>query len=140
MSFIGCADLFQYLLIQQILYGPAFFFIKLSILLLYLRIFSPRRCARNFIYTGMLVVFLCNLSVTILFPALCAPRKGENWLSSYMSDRCKNHTIDSLIASAVLNFATDIYILVIPLPIVWKLHLSTKKRIGLIFIFATGIL
>lgn len=57
-----------------------------------------------------------------------------------MSDRCKNHTNDSFIASVVLNFATDVYILVIPLPIVWKLHLSTQKRIGLIFIFAVGIL
>lgn len=125
---------------QEVIYGPAFFFIKLSILLLYLRIFSPQRAARSFIYAGIAVVFLYSLVVTTLFPVFCAPRKGEDWVSSYMSDRCKSHTNDTFIASVILNFATDIYILVIPLPMVWKLHISTSRRIGLILIFATGIL
>lgn len=128
------------MMIAEELYGPAFFFIKSSILLLYLRIFSPQRFMCILIYAGIVMVLLTNLVMTIILPVFCAPRKNEDWVSGFLSDRCESHTNKTFIASATLNFATDIYILIIPLPLVWKLHLSTNKRIGLILIFATGIL
>ncbi|KAF2868906.1 hypothetical protein BDV95DRAFT_609178 [Massariosphaeria phaeospora] len=49
--------------------------------------------------------------------------------------RCTDATY---LAQAYLDTATDVCILVLPMPILWKLRLSTKKRFGLMSIFLLG--
>ena len=52
--------------------------------------------------------------------------------------------IDTVIAAnkslGAINLASEIYILCVPIPAVSKLQLSTKKRIGVTVIFATGFM
>lgn len=95
---------------------------------------------RMFIYAGIGAIFIINAVVTILFPIFCAPRRGENWITSYVGPRCLNHVVKNFLASVVINFVMDLYILVLPLRMVWHLHLPAQKRLGLLAIFAIGIL
>lgn len=41
---------------------------------------------------------------------------------------------------AVTMFVTDVIILVIPMPILWKLKMRLKKRIGVMVLFGLGTL
>lgn len=38
------------------------------------------------------------------------------------------------------NLALDIYIFIIPLVVVWNLHLSRSKKWGLLAVFGTGFM
>jgi hypothetical protein len=42
--------------------------------------------------------------------------------------------------SGILNAATDIYVLVLPIPTLWGLHLKTSRKIRVMAIFSLGIL
>ena len=43
-----------------------------------------------------------------------------------------------LFASALLNVATSVLILVLPMPLLWRLHVSTQQKVELIGIFLLG--
>jgi len=121
------------------LYGPAIFFAKLSLLLLYLRIFSPDRWTRYLIYLGIISSFALYLATSITFGALCLPRGSETWAAALYSARCKSTTNMTYI-QGIFNVVSDFYILFIPIPVVLKLHLPMQKKIGVVAIFMTGLL
>lgn len=128
------------MLLYTLLYGPTVFFIKVSILILYLRVFSPDRRMRILIYLGMGYTLLANSIVTILYGALCAPRKGQSFLTAYTRTQCANNIEDLTLAIKVVNLVGDIYVLVLPISPISKLQLSRAKKITVIGVFMTGLL
>ena len=121
------------------LYGPSVFFAKLSILLLYLRIFSPDRWTRLFIYLGIWVIFIYYMVTASIFVGLCSPRHGESWPVALLSSRC-GETMVMTYVQGIFNIVSDFYVLVLPLPVVWKLQLPLRKKIGVSAVFMTGLL
>lgn len=113
-------------------------FAKLSILLLLFRLFSPDRRFRYSIYVGIVWTTLISLTTVIVAGALCAPRKGESFDSLTLVQRCKNEEIWAAVQGA-LNVALDFYILYLPVPVIWKLQLGRKRKIGVLGIFMTGL-
>ena len=97
--------------------------VKLSLLLLYLRIFSPDKVTRYLIYAGM--IFCIGAYITIMFVTI---------FSNVITLIAANKTL------GVVNFTSDVYILFVPLTAVAKLQLSTKKKIGFMVVFMTGIM
>ena len=51
--------------------------------------------------------------------------------------KCINLSAE-LIASSVLNVVTDFLLLVLPLPILWRLQISMERKLELIGIFLLG--
>ena len=47
---------------------------------------------------------------------------------------------DIAIATGALNILTDLTIVLVPIPVVLKLHLKPAKIIGLLMMFSTGFL
>lgn len=92
------------------------------------------------IYLGMGYIFLANTITTILFGALCAPRNGEPYIIRYQMPICVDNVENLALATSIVNLVSDIYLLVLPLPLVMKLQISKKRKIGLVAIFMTGIL
>lgn len=136
----GLAETLQLLLVFKLLYGPTMFFIKASVLLLYRKVFSPNRRMRFFVYIGIGYLLIANGTTTILFGALCTPRNEESYLIRYTSPPCVGKVGNLSIAMAACNLVADLYLLVLPLPTIWKLQLSAKKKYALIGLFTTGFL
>jgi hypothetical protein len=44
------------------------------------------------------------------------------------------------VMSATVNLISDVLILVLPQPIIWKLNMSTQRKIGISIVFTIGIL
>ena len=107
---------------NSIILPPTMLCVKLSLLWLYLRIFSLIKVTKYLIYAGM--TFCTGAYITIMFVNIFA-------------------NINTLIAAnkalGVVNFASDVYILFVPLTTVAKLQLSTKRKIGILLVFMTGI-
>ena len=105
------------------------YFVKLSILLLYLRVFTTSKSFRLLTWTTIMVVTAYSLAGFIGTIVRCNPSKGA----------CNNVTQLSIFSS-VLNILTDLAILILPLRQVWRLHADTKQKISLFVVFATGSL
>ncbi len=112
-------------------------FAKISIILLYLRVFGVNRRFRWACYLlGSIVVAYCLLCTMIIL-IRCTP-VSANW-NLRTKGKCVK-LIPVLIVIGGFNIATDVTLLVLPVPLIWKLRLPWPKRLGVFAAFATGIL
>ena len=111
-------------LAAEILYNPAIFSTKLSILLLYKRLFPIRRFVILLYLTGAFVAAY-RLSAAMVNLLQCLPINGV-W-----DPAVKLHCVDldtELVIVSSIKVVTDFFVLLfLPMPIVWQL--STDLRI-----------
>lgn len=119
---------------MQFTYVPSVTLPKLAMLALYQRLFTTRfyRWMSYLIGIFMILVWLTSL---ILAFTECQPFEysWNKWIPG--------HCIDLMILFRYisgLNLASDLAILILPLPIVWGLHTSRTQKIGLTLTFLTG--
>lgn len=110
---------------------------KMSICLLYLRIFNINRRFRYATYATMFMIFgyLFSNFWTQLFG--CSP-VSKAWIPKE-----KGHCVDTIksdYAYGSLNFVSDLILFVLPLPMVWRLKMSGKDKAGISIIFMIGSL
>ena len=126
--------------VLNILYGPVEFLSKLSVLLLYLRIFGVRKETRYLTYVAIAVNLAQCLIDIIGYAIVCVPTPGQSWELADATHRCEV-TGDLLgVVTAAISIFNDFFIIAIPIPAVWALQLATKRKIGVSAIFATGLL
>ncbi|KAF4624904.1 hypothetical protein G7Y89_g13265 [Cudoniella acicularis] len=101
---------------------PSIGLTKLALLLLYYRLFSPSPAVKIAILSG--IVFILTVYTTLMFLFIFLDTARTIPLNKTM---------------AVINVATDCYILVLPIYSVVKLYLPKRKKIGLALVFATGL-
>lgn len=110
--------------------------VKLSILLLYLRVFNADRKLRYAIYFFMTInafFYLGSTGVAIGSLHLCTIEHART------RPFCtQNYKI--VMAQSVFSMITDFLILGIPITRVWRLQLSVRRRIGVIGVFMTGFM
>ncbi|KAJ5128671.1 hypothetical protein N7448_002388 [Penicillium atrosanguineum] len=136
-SMTDARDLFIWYYMAEIFYCVEIYFIKMSILCLYVRIFPETNFHRYFITTMVLL----TISVLILVPMIicqCIPVHSI-WDLRRADARCLN-VIGLAYANAGVNLATEIAILILPLPLLQKLRVSKSKKAALYAIFGAGIL
>lgn len=125
----------QMLISAEVIYNFAMFAIKASILYLYKRVFF---ISRNFVIVLWAVgIFVACYSITQVFAAIfqCMPI-DSNW-NPLVKHYCINTDIGATIIAA-FNVLTDFAILVLPLPLLYKLQKPTKERIQIMGMFLLG--
>ena len=129
--------------LDQIFYKFTINLTKLSVLFLYLRIFS-QRWFRITCYVCVAVVSAYTVACIFATIFQCSP--VECVFNKKVQGTCFNNTA-FWYANAIYNIVTDFIILASVPGVVWSLSLSTRQRIGLtlvlglgIFVFATSIL
>lgn len=124
---------------KDIFLGTSMFFAKGSLLLLYLRIFGPKKSARYQIYICLAFSF-CLYFVNIPVEAYyCAPRAGKGWTLAEIAPKCKKTSYLAIIQGP-LNVLIDLFIFALPIPIVIRLQMSARKRLSVLAVFFTGLL
>ncbi|KAH8810828.1 integral membrane protein [Xylogone sp. PMI_703] len=119
----------------QIFYKMVVTFDKLSILLLYLRIF-PHQKFRILCYLGLAFISASCIAFVVGAVFQCTP-------VAYFWDRTikGGHCIQNApwwISYSAINVFTDFYILLLPIPLLLKLSMTKRERFELIGIFAMG--
>ena len=120
-------------------YGPSIFFARAAILTLYFRVFSPKRTIRILIYVALVSLLLVYVTGLAVLTAYCTPRIGDAW-DIPLAQRCTPVASTNAIVQSVVGIVSDIYILVLPVPVIYKLHLGSKTKAGVFAIFMSGIL
>lgn len=110
-------------------------FIKLSILKMYGEIFISRRF---YISLWVVAAFMLSWAIAFSFTAIfqCMPI-AYNWDTTIAGGYCINYGAVALIAAA-LNIVTDFTLLLMPIPLVWRLQTSKQRKWQIILTFAMG--
>lgn len=117
-----------------VLYNPPLLCTKISILLLYYRLFPGKRFKRVCIGVG---AFVAAYSITAVMTNIfqCVPVQS-NWDTS-ITPHCVNLGLELVIVSSV-NVLTDAIILCLPMPFIWRLKLDIRRKLQLTGIFLLG--
>ena len=108
--------------------------IKISILFLYRRIFPSKTFKQLLILTGaFLVAYSITLTLGIIFQ--CVPLKSI-WIIEMQGTCIQIGTFS--VTMSVINVITDVILLILPMPMLWNLKISTTRRWQLMLTFALG--
>jgi hypothetical protein len=126
----------KFLVVAEILYACNLAWTKISILLMYYRIFRFPYFKKMAYGIGAFVVAWL-VTVIFLFIFICVPVE-KLWYPDL-----PGHCIDQVgtwIANAASTILSDVAILLLPIPQVWKLQLRRPEKIGVTFAFCLGFL
>ncbi len=108
----------------------------MSFLLFYKRVFTfqNKRFKWAVILTAALsiCVYLSTLFVSLFN---CLPVQSQ-W-DFTITGHCIN-TKDFFIAACAINIFNDVLIVLIPVPMIWRIHIRTSEKIALLFAFLLG--
>ncbi|KAL2845824.1 hypothetical protein BJX68DRAFT_256694 [Aspergillus pseudodeflectus] len=117
--------------IDNLFYALTLPTIKISILFMYHRLFPVRKFTYASIVVGLIVTGWMVSVVTVQI-FTCTPVRGA-WIPS-AADHCINQT-KFYYGNSVSNVLTDVCILAMPMPLIWRLKMSRRKKVAV-----TGIL
>jgi hypothetical protein len=118
----------------EVIYSPAIAAVKLSILLLYRRLFPNRRFQTILWWVGAFII--CYTTIGILVCIFeCQPVEAA-W-EPLMEGNCIQVSIEFMFM-ACMNIITDFVTLLLPMPLLWRLQISKERKLQLMGIFLTG--
>lgn len=123
--------------LAEVFYCLVIYFIKMSILFLYVRIFPETKFHRYFFATMAFV----TIAIIILLPMViwqCVPIDAI-WNLNRNNARCLS-VPNVAYANAAINIVTEVAILVLPIPLLRRLRVSLSKKIALYALFGAGVL
>ncbi|KAI1504831.1 hypothetical protein F5X99DRAFT_371110 [Biscogniauxia marginata] len=115
----------------------AMYFAKLPLLILFLRSFGVKKWLRYTCYTLMVITAVGFLAAALYTGVNCSPEIHTSLGDPYLF-RCVSATFYTTVSRNSLSLIVDMVIFVLPLPIVTKLKLPLRKKIGLALVFLTG--
>ncbi|KAG7007105.1 calcium-transporting ATpase [Physcia stellaris] len=119
----------------EILYQPSICCVKLSCLLLLHRLFPSRRL-HIILWSVAIIIVIYTTTTMFVTIFACRPIRAA-WDPSVTGAKCLNLNAAYSI-QAIFNVITDFVILLLPMPILWRLQLNRNKKLQLISIFLTG--
>lgn len=130
---------FKILFVQAAFFAPVFSTSKAAIFLLYRQLFDVKKNVRNAINLGLIftgVLYLPNIPLAAVFEA---PAAGKSWQSMLTETKSHKMVYWGLVQSS-LSVLLDIYIFVLPLPTIAKLHMPLGRRVQLFGVFTTALM
>ncbi|RDW73712.1 hypothetical protein BP5796_07154 [Coleophoma crateriformis] len=134
LSLTDAEMLGKILLVNEPLYVTNINVIKLSLLLLYYRIF-PLRSVKLGCYVLGAISIAWNVTLLGVSEGQCNPR-AKAW-APWLPGTCINLKA-TFLAISIPSILTDLAILALPLPHVWRLQTNLTQRVMLMVIFLLG--
>lgn len=118
------------------MYNFTMFFIKMTFLCQYYRIFSHMRAMRVTYLVAMVAIGGWCFAQVVAVVFTCIP-PSDFWRLGNDGKKCQNQRVGVWV-NAVGTLVTDIAILLLPLPALWKLKLPRAQKVALLGIFLIG--
>ncbi|CAD6570296.1 MAG: hypothetical protein ASARMPRED_003641 [Alectoria sarmentosa] len=125
----------EWIFISSIVYLISLLGYKFTLLLLYLRLFGVEKIFRYATWTVMFFVFGYLFSNLLTHIFGCSP------IDKYWNPKTSGHCVvltKAVYAYGSMNCISDLFIFVLPLPMVWRMQLSRKDKIGVTLVFMSG--
>lgn len=86
----------------------------------------------------MFVVCLWCVEQVLATLLICKPI-SYNWDFTTQKGSCANTTVNCIVGAGI-NIVTDLVILLLPMPTIWRLKIPTRSKISLSLIFGLGFM
>lgn len=126
---------FEIFWLTALFYNAALLFIKLTFLSQYFRIFHEVYFMRNLYRVAMILITAWNIGELFSAVFLCFPVSG--FWDQTVESSCQNSKLGTYV-NAVGNMITDVVIITLPLPALWKLHLTRAQKAAVFGVFGIG--
>ncbi|KAI1360790.1 hypothetical protein F5Y08DRAFT_39639 [Xylaria arbuscula] len=110
---------------------------KAPILFLYLRLFGIKKWLRVISYITLAITAAVYTAGIVAIPPACTPHSSE--LSKGFIEGCQTRTRIINVFTGSFSVLADVIILVLPLPVVFGLTLLVRSKVGLAFLFLSGL-
>jgi hypothetical protein len=125
----------QLIEVNTILFISMMAFAKISLCLFYRRLSDPR-WFQMINWTTLAVVVSYTIAIILALVFACNPIE-KSWDITIRKGQCINKGA-LYIATAAINAATDLILLLLPLPIISQLKLPTLQKVGVMLMFVVG--
>ncbi|KAL4876880.1 hypothetical protein BJY04DRAFT_138127 [Aspergillus karnatakaensis] len=119
-----------------ILYATTVPMVKLSVLLLYRRIF--RLTWSLYICAFLSIGYTISVATTISVACVPTSYYWTQWVEPLSGGVCRIDLYQFYLWNAVANLLTDVIILCLPIPIVWRLQMPRSQKLAISGIFLLG--
>ncbi|KAF9877557.1 CFEM domain-containing protein [Colletotrichum karsti] len=112
---------------------------KISVLFFYLRIF-PNKTFRWTTYATMGFIILSTTILLFMQIFQCIPFEYNwvGWKGDFGPHQCLNINTLAFVAGG-LSISHDVIILILPLPLLYKLNMTRRKKAGIFVMFSLGV-
>ncbi|EPE34850.1 hypothetical protein GLAREA_10545 [Glarea lozoyensis ATCC 20868] len=111
--------------------------IRTAALLHYERIFHPYERLRRILYTAMILVNGLYLILLIVSVVKCRP-VSRSWDVSVKGERLPMSAI--AYSSAGLNVLSSLFVLGVPMPVLWGLQMKIRKKIMIMSVYGASVI
>lgn len=111
--------------------------VKLSLLSLYLQLFKSQLLFRILAYIVATLSTMLALSGILLGILFCQPF-AYNWDHTIEGGHCGDSPKFQL-STAIVNMLLDFFVVLLPMPVLWSLKMSRKRKLMLSAIFSLGL-
>ncbi|KAI9038843.1 uncharacterized protein KD926_010176 [Aspergillus affinis] len=122
----------------QKFWPPSMAFVKLSILVFLRRLLGTLRSIR--VGVTCLMVFTVCWALTELFGNIFQCWPVQYYYDTRMNGHCMAGQTKLFQTSAALSLVEDMIILILPMPVVWGLQITTRQKLTLTVVFSLGAL
>ncbi|KAI0837145.1 hypothetical protein F5Y06DRAFT_304868 [Hypoxylon sp. FL0890] len=114
---------------------------KAAVLLMYLQLFSVSRRMRVAVWIGLAFNFLVYIPSIPMAAIYETPRPGHSWEEMIAIDKQSQQgvLVPYAITTGAASVLLDLYIFLLPLPIIARLNLSRSKKIQVALVFMTAL-
>ncbi|KAF5021006.1 hypothetical protein F66182_6937 [Fusarium sp. NRRL 66182] len=124
------------LLAEEFWYIWMQFVIKICFLLFYFRL-SPNLKFRQALWGVVTFHVVTTIVIWLLYGLQCRPLAAFYEPEKYPNVKCLETNVTYFVPYT-LNMATDVLILVLPLPVIWSLQMTLHRRLGVLAVITTG--
>lgn len=125
----------QWLYAGSIIYCPAAYFIKVTLLLVIARVFAVKESVARGIYIFIFALLVAYIPIEIPKILICNPIRA--FWDADVPGTCLNQR-KIFIADISLAIITDIIILVAPIWLIWPLRQPLRKKVKIVFLLGAG--
>lgn len=128
-----------YVWLTEIMYMMCLGLTKIALLAFYLKVF-PNEGFRRVCWAtaSTCLVLFPTFSIFTVFYCTPVSYTWEGWTGK-VEGHCLSFNLFAWIQTCI-NIALDTFILVLPLPLVWRLNMGRKKKMLLMLMFSVGVL
>ncbi|KPM41738.1 hypothetical protein AK830_g4853 [Neonectria ditissima] len=129
-------QLLKWLYASTVIYCPAAFFTKATILLLMARVFAVEERISKAIHIFIWALLVAYIPLQVIKTVVCIPISSL-WDPTVRDVHCINQR-KVFFCDVSLAILTDLIVLLVPIPLTWRLRMPLRKKIKILVLLSAG--
>jgi hypothetical protein len=111
--------------------------IKLAVLWFYRHIFGPQTRVHVIINAGIIFNIIAYTGLFFISLLTCLPLQRR--LNPFVEGRCLTPGVGAYLSGGI-NVLTDAFVVLLPIPVIWRLNMASSRKFRALGVFGLGIM